>query len=140
MDISAIIVIIAGVLAAAPLIIAKKPNAKDLIHKMVPYQGWLGIVLFFWGIWDTISVVRYAALLSSRPILWILALLVSLTELFVGFLLGYALISQYVLSKNEAAQKKAEEIRAKLMPYQTKLGVLAIVFGILSIVLPRVLA
>ncbi len=136
---SAIVVIAGGILAAAPLIVAKKPNAKELIDKMVPYQGWIGIVLFFWGVWDTISVVSGMALLSIAPVIWVLALVISLTELFTGFLLGYALISQYVLSKNEAAKKKGEEIRAKLTPYQTKLGVLAIVLGVLALVLPYVL-
>ncbi len=139
MNISALVVIVAGILAAAPLIVAKKPNAKELIDKMVPYQGWIGIVLFFWGVWDTISVISGMALLSIAPVLWIIALLISLTELFVGFLLGYALISHYVLSKNEAAKKKGEEIRMKLMPYQTKLGVLAIVFGLLGFILPIIL-
>ena len=41
---SAIIAILGGILAASSLIIAKKPNAKELIDKLTPYQGWIGLI------------------------------------------------------------------------------------------------
>ena len=30
---------------------------KDLIDKLTPYQGWIRIVMFFWGVWETIAVL-----------------------------------------------------------------------------------
>ena len=42
-----LITIAGGLLAASNLIIARKPNAKDLIDKLTPYQGWIGIVMLF---------------------------------------------------------------------------------------------
>ena len=37
-----LITIAGGILAASALIIARKPNAKELIDKLTPYQGWIG--------------------------------------------------------------------------------------------------
>ena len=48
---SAIIAIIGGIIAASSFIIAKKPDAKELIDKLTPYQGWIGVVLTFFGVW-----------------------------------------------------------------------------------------
>jgi hypothetical protein len=44
-----LITIAGGILAASALIIARKPNAKQLVDKITPYQGWIGIVMFFWA-------------------------------------------------------------------------------------------
>ena len=40
---TAILMIVAGVLAAASLIAAKQPNAQQAIDKLVPFQGIVGI-------------------------------------------------------------------------------------------------
>jgi len=128
------VLFVGGVLGAASLIIAKKPDAKELIDKLTPYQGWIGVVLFLWGVWDTISVVRYIGLLSVWPIWWIIMAVGSLTELLLGFLLGFGLITKYALSKNEAAMQKGQEIRAKLAKFQGPLGLLAIVLAIVYLV------
>src|SRR5215468_2213849 len=59
-----------GILAASALIIARKPNAKELIDKLTPYQGWIGVVMFGWGIWEILGCLRFMSLLSVRPGLW----------------------------------------------------------------------
>lgn len=128
---SGIIIIVGGILAASSFIVAKKPDAKKLIDQLLPYQGWIGIVLFVWGIFDILSVLRW----MNGSLEWIFALVVSIAELLVGFILGFALISKYALSKNEAAMKKGEEIRAKLLKFQIPLGFIAIIGGIVYLVL-----
>ena len=40
--------IFVGVLGASNLIIAKKPDAKELIAKVAPYQGWIGAMGPVW--------------------------------------------------------------------------------------------
>ena len=54
---SAIIAIIGGIIAASSLIVAKKPNAQELIDKLTPYQGWIGVVLTFWGVWGILQSI-----------------------------------------------------------------------------------
>lgn len=130
----AILLIILGILAVPSLIVSKKPNAKELIDKIAPFQGWLGLVFCVIGIWGIITSILSIGLLTSAPILWIIALAVALVEACLGFILGYNLIVKYILSKNEAAAAKGEQVLAKLLPLQGKLGIAAIVIGLLAIV------
>ena len=129
-----IITIIGGILAASGFIIAKKPNAKELIDKIVPYQGWIGVVMFFWGIWEIIGCLRLISLLSKFPLRWIFWMLSGVADLGVGFILGFALISKYALSKDATALAKGQELRGKLVKVQVPLGFLAIVMGLLYLV------
>ncbi len=123
-----------GILGAAGAIVAKKPNAKELIDKLTPYQGWIGVVMFIWGIWDTISCIRLLGIIAHAPLMWGIFLVGSLTELFLGFLLGYGLIVKYALSKNPTAAAKGEEMQKKLIKFQVPLGFLAIAVGTLYLV------
>ncbi len=129
--IGGLITIAGGTLASSGFIISKKPNAKELIDKLVPYTGWIGMVMFFWGVWETIAVVRNLALLSSAPLTWVFWAGVAVADLLVGFLLGFSMISKYALSRNELAKEKGALIRAKLMSIQVPLGFLAIIMGVL---------
>ncbi|MGG8496780.1 hypothetical protein ACQY1Q_10205 [Tenacibaculum sp. TC6] len=127
-----IIAIIGGVLAATPAIIAKKPNAKDLLDKLTPYQGWIGVVLAFWGVW---GIVQSVLNLTSFNTGWLIFLGVAAVEFIVGFILGYGLISKYLLEKNEVAKEKGQILRLKLLKYQIPAGFILAVLGVLSIVL-----
>src|SRR6185295_20320841 len=106
--------------------IARKPNAKDLIDKLTPYQGWIGIVMFFWGVWGVLDCVRFMSLLSQRPLFWLFWLASGVADLVVGFLLGFGLITRYALSKNAAAMARGQQLRSKLVGIQAPLGLLAI--------------
>ncbi len=133
-----LITIAGGILAASALIIARKPNAKELINKLTPYQGWIGIVMFFWGVWAVIDCVTHLGLLKAMPLFWTFWLASGVADLLVGFLLGFGLITKYALSKNPAAEARGTEIRAKLAPYQGTCGLFAIAMGALYILWPYV--
>ena len=127
---SAIIAIIGGIIAASSLIVAKKPNAQELIDKLTPYQGWIGIVLAFWGV---VGFIRLILNVGRIGFPWMIGLGVSVVEFVVGFLLGYGLISKYLLEKNEEAKVKGQELRMKLTKYQVSAGVILIILGILTL-------
>lgn len=133
--ITVVILLAGGLLGAANLIIAKKPNAKELIEKLTPYQGWIGVVLVLWGIWDLIGVLRS---LGTFSVFWLVWLVTAVTELALGFLLGYGLISKYVLGSSPQALEKGQQLRARLANYQGPLGVvaigLAIIFAVLTVI------
>ena len=136
--IDGLITLAGGILAASALIIARKPNAKALIDKLTPYQGWIGVVMFFWGIWETLGVVRSLSWLSVYPVRWILFLGIAVADLVVGFLLGFGLITKWTLSGSPAALARGQQIRQKLAGYQGAFGLLAIITGILYIVWPYI--
>lgn len=121
-----IILILLGVLAASSMIVKMKPEAKDLIDKIVPIQGWLGLVGFVLGIYYTVI-----SLISGH--FSIVYIAITLLMAALGLLMGFGLISKYMLSKNEEAMAKGEAIRSKLATFQIPLGIAGIVVGILSI-------
>jgi hypothetical protein len=128
--------IVGGILAASSLIVARKPNAQELIDKLTPYQGWIGIALFIGGIVDTIFLIRYIGGMFQASVLLSLFYIVAVpTELLIGFMLGFGLITKYALSKNETAMAKGQSIRAKLAPIQGILGLISIAVGVIYFVL-----
>jgi len=134
-----LITIAGGILAASALIIARKPNAKDLIDKITPYQGWIGVGMFLWGIWGTLDCVGGIKYLSAAPLFWLFWFASSVADLLVGFLLGFGLITKYALGRNAAAQARGQQLRAKLAGYQGVFGLFAIAMGSLYIVCGRLL-
>jgi len=129
-----ILMIVGGAIAAMSLIAKKSANAEDVLKKIVPFQGYLGVVLFIWGIWGLIRSILGIGILGTWPLWWITLLLVAVVETVLGFMLGFGLISKYALSKNEEAQKKGDEILAKLAVYQTNLGLIGIAVGVWTII------
>jgi len=125
--------ILLSLIAVPSLLLSKKPNAKELLEKVAPYQGWIGIVFTFWGVWGIVSVFLNLGWLTSLPIWWVTQLVGSLVQATLGFMLGYGLITGF-LAKNEDAKKRAELIRAKIAPKQGKLGILGLIVGAWMIV------
>lgn len=130
---SGITLIILSLLAVPSLLLSRKPDAKELLDKFVPYQGWFGVAGCIWGIWGIIECILYLGYFSYGIwgiIWWITWTVYALVETSLGFMLGYSLIAKYVLSKNESAAKKGEEMLAKLQAYQGKLGIVGIIVGL----------
>ena len=128
-----ITLILLGCLAIPSLVLAKKPDASVLFDKVAPYQGWLGILFAFWGLWGIVQCLLNIGWLSLIPVAWSIWLLVSVVEAALGFILGYGLISKHLLSKNAAAAEKGEQLLQKLLPLQGKLGLVAMVLGVIQI-------
>jgi hypothetical protein len=120
--------ILLGVLAAANLIIAKKPDAKQLIDKVAPYQGWIGAISAVWGLWLVISAILNIGWLSATPIWWLTWLANALLLFSLGLLLGIGVIKSFV--KQPQAVEKMDQLIAKLSPKQGVLGLVGIGVGI----------
>jgi ABC-type multidrug transport system permease subunit len=123
-----------SIIAVPSLILAKKPNAKELLDKIEPYQGWIGLIFCLGGVWGVISSVLNMGWITSYPIWWITLLAGSLVQAVLGFMLGFGMINKLILSKNETAQQKAEALREKLAPKLGKLGVFGLIVGAWMIV------
>ena len=125
--------VLLGVLAAPNLIIARKPETGEIIAKIAPYQGWIGVCSAVRGVWTLIDCVAAAGLLGARPLLWILWLAESLLLLCLGLLLGVGIFKSFI--KSPSANTRLDQLIAKLAPYQGKMGLAAIGLGILWIIL-----
>ena len=117
-----------GILGASNLIIARKPDAKELIAKLSPYQGWIGALSALWGAWWVVSALLNIGILSLWPMRWSLWLATGVVMLLLGFVLGIGVLKTFV--KDEKANAKADEMLAKLTPYQGTLGLIAIGLGV----------
>ncbi|CAM1364757.1 conserved membrane protein of unknown function [Tenacibaculum soleae] len=124
-----ITLILLSIIAVPSLILAKKPNAQELLDKIEPYQGWIGLVFCLAGVWGIISAFLNMGWITSLPIWWATLLAGSLVQAVLGFMLGFGMINKILLSKNEAAQEKAALLREKLAPKQGKLGIFGLIVG-----------
>jgi len=129
-----ITLILLSLIAVPSLLLSKKPNAKELLEKVEPYQGWIGLVFCFWGIWGIITAILNLGWLTSAPIWWVTLIAGNIVSAALGFMLGFGLINKFFLSKNDAAKEKAQELRAKIAPKQGKLGILGLIVGTWMIV------
>ncbi|HYE06859.1 MAG TPA: hypothetical protein VEL07_15185 [Planctomycetota bacterium] len=121
-----------GILGASSLVIAKKPDAKALIDKLAPFQGWIGAISALWGAWGIVSSILNLNWLSVVPIFWITFLATSITLLALGLLLGVGVLKTFI--KAPAAVAKLDATIAKLAPYQGTLGLIAIGLGVWMVV------
>lgn len=121
-----------GVLGAANLIVARRPDAKEMIAKLAPYQGWIGAVSALWGLWGIISSVLNIGWLSLAPIYWVTFLANSVLQTGLGLLLGVGVLKTFI--KDPTAQAKMDETNAKLAPYQGTMGLAAIGVGIWMVI------
>ncbi len=127
-----LVLIVLGILASASVIIKMKPEAKQLIAVIEPFQGWIGVACFIWGLVNIVTGIK-ALTIPSLVGPFIFAAVA--TMILLGLLMGFGLISKYALSKNEAALAKGEMIRARLATVQIPLGFAAIVIGVVTIIL-----
>jgi len=121
-----------GVLAVPGLIIAKRPDAKKLIDKLAPYQGWIGAVSAIYGVLRLLTVwIHSFGWLGhgmSGLLSWILYTVFIATMIVLGFMLGIGVIKSFVKDAN--AQAKMDEMLAKLAPRQGMLGLVALIDGV----------
>ncbi|NRS89844.1 hypothetical protein HNQ02_002778 [Flavobacterium sp. 7E] len=129
-----ITLILLSIIAVPSLLLSKKPDAKELLEKIEPYQGWIGLVLCFYGVWGIVFSILNLGWITSFPIWWASLLAGNIIQSILGFMLGFSLINKYVLSKNEAAKEKAMVLREKLAPKQGKLGIIGLFVGAWMIV------
>jgi hypothetical protein len=122
-----------GILGAANLIIAKKPDAAQLIAKISPFQGWIGAGSALSGIAGLIFTNVFGlSWLSQWPIFWITSLACNLILLSLGLLLGVGVLKTFI--KDPTANAKMDQTIAKLAPKQGVLGLIAIGLGIWTVV------
>jgi hypothetical protein len=132
--ITGLVLVALGVLAAASSIVARRPDAQIYIDKLVPYQGWLGFIACLWGVWIIISAVINLNWFTYVPVWWLTYLATGALIAALGLLLGYALLTKFILSHNAEAVRRGEQVRLSIVPYQVALGYAAVILGLWTIV------
>jgi len=132
--INALVLIVGGILAVSGLIVAKKPDAKELIDKLVPYQAIIGIALLALGI---VNLVRWLGnhvftLLSVAPLFGLTVLAMIFTSILLGFMFGMPQIAKWMPGEG-ATEQKGTELSKKLAPYQVTIGIIGLVAAFLML-------
>jgi hypothetical protein len=126
--------ILCGVLCMPDLILKKRPNAQEILAKIAPYRGFIGIVICALGILSVIFWLISTAFFFNQGfrgfILWVTEIASSALSMLVGFLLGFELMKRFV-PKNapEGAQDKIEDLHERLEGVQVPLGIAAVIAG-----------
>jgi len=120
-----LILILGGILGCAGLIVAKKPDAKELIGKLQPFQAAIGVALLVFGVIHLLDAVRAIGFMSVIPVTVIAAFAAVASAIILGIMFGMPMVAK--LSASGAA--KGEELGKKLAPYQTLVGIVAIAAG-----------
>ncbi len=119
-----------SVFAVPSLLLYKNPNASELLEKVEPYQGWIGIFFCIWALIGIVVMMASMDVLKTNPIWWITCLIGCSIQTLLGFMLGYGLINKIIKSGNPVSMKKQDEFRQKIAPKQGKLGIIGIIVGI----------
>ncbi len=138
--VSGVVLIILGALALPGLVAKKSPQAKEMLDKLEPYKGWIGLIVFVWGVWGIMSAIVSLGWLVTWPLWWVTRLVGNVLNAGVGFLLGFSMIQKYALAKaNDEAKEKAEQLREKLIGIQVPMGFACVIVGIWVILYELVL-
>jgi hypothetical protein len=129
---------VASILAVPNLFVSKKNDLANFFKKVIPYQGWLGLIVCIIG---AVGLVQYALQITTKMegvllvliLLWLTGMLCSAMLTFLGFLLSYNVIYTYFLAKKEKAEDNLKKMRTNIMPMQGKIGLLGILIGVWSI-------
>lgn len=125
--------ILGGLIACSGLIVKNMPGAKDLLNKLLPYKAFIGVGLLGSFVLNMIefSFNPFAGFELSF-LFGIMLLAVLVTQLFLGFTMGFGQIAKWIPG-DTAPEEKAEALQRKLMPFEVIFGLIAIGSGILAL-------
>lgn len=120
-----ILLIVSAILAVSALIVAKAPDAKAMIEKLVPFQAFIGVGLLAVSLIQLLRIgpVTIFRMVSPAPVLGLTLLAGCFGGIALGFMFGMPQIAQWIPGESPAEQK-AQEISRKLAPFQVIIGLI----------------
>ncbi len=126
--IEGLLVIVGGILAISGLIVAKKPDAKQLLDKLTPFQAIIGIALLAFGLLNLLRSFGTPSIfdiIKFAPLLGIATLAMIVCSVLLGFMFGMPQIAKWIPGEG-AAEQKGMELSKKLAPFQVLFGLIGI--------------
>ncbi len=93
--------LLAGALAASPLLIARLPQLRVWIERLRPFGQILGVILFGIGVFRLI-VLGIPMLVAAPFLLAAQGLTLIAVQILLGFLLGFGLLREWLFRRNRA--------------------------------------
>ncbi|MGN6105023.1 MAG: hypothetical protein ACTHU0_07965 [Kofleriaceae bacterium] len=124
--IQVLLIIIGGVLALSSVIVAKKPDAKQMLDKLTPYQAIIGVVMLGWGVIQLLSNLSGISIaLKIVPAFTMSVLAMIIVSILLGFMFGMPQIAKWLPGQSNT-ETKALELSRKLAPFQVMFGVIGL--------------
>ena len=123
--------ILGGIIALSGLIVKKRPEAQELLNKILPYKALIGVGLLVVGILNAIDWLPHIGALF-KSLLGLTILLTITAELLLGFMLGMPQIAKWIPG-DSAPEVKAAELSKKLVPFEVPIGFLGVAAGFMWI-------
>ena len=119
---NAVVVILGGVLGLSGIIIAQKPDARQIIDKLTPYQALIGVGMIAFSLVTELRMLKYLTDMFKLNMMFALGLWCMIgVGIGLGALFGMGQIVKWIPGQSSAEQK-ALELSQKLAPYQILLG------------------
>jgi len=130
-----IALIAGGLLAASGLIIAKKPNAKEMIDKLVPFQVIIGVALLGLGLvnllwWLTHGII--GLLTNTASLFGLTVLTMTGASILLGLLFGMPQITKWMQGHGDA-QQKAMQLAQRVAPFQGMIGLIGLAAALMAL-------
>jgi hypothetical protein len=133
---TALFLIFVGILAAPQYVTSRSPDAQGVVDSITPYAGWIGLVAALFGLWTAVDFLAFEYWLMRYVfVYWLTGFLSGLVLLGLGFLLSYPVLNQRLSRQSAEAAKRVDEVRAKMMPFQSLLAIAAIILGVWTLFL-----
>jgi hypothetical protein len=123
-----------GILATSGVIIAKQPNAKALIDKLVPYQALIGVAMLGLGVVNLLGWLgnHLLTLLSHAPLFGFTILAMTVTSILLGIMFGMPQIAKWLPGQG-VAEQKGLELSRQLAPFQVIIGLIGLGAALLAL-------
>ncbi|HEY5923217.1 MAG TPA: hypothetical protein VIV11_16170 [Kofleriaceae bacterium] len=131
--VNVILGILGGLLAAAALIISKKPDAKQYIDKLAVYQALIGVGLVALCLINFLRAMDgFGMALKYAPVFGATLIAMLGAGFVLGALFGMPQIAKWIPG-DSSAEQKAVELSKKVAPYQVMLGIILFVASLLQL-------
>lgn len=131
---TSIILILGGLFACYGLIVANMPSIKSEFDKVIPLQGFIGIILILLWLRDLLLLGRLIELFQNNFILWLIQLAGTISKFILGFVFSYALLVKYVLTAKTDTKEYVTKTYKTLAIVQVPFGIIALLVGVIGIV------
>jgi len=128
MDLLAPLVLILGsILAMSGFIVQKRPDAKASLDKLAPYQVTIGIAMLATGVWWLLRFLSYFINNMKEQMVYAADIMAIIGA---SILLGALFSLPQIIKLAPGAAPKAQELAAKVVPYQVLIGAVGILASI----------
>jgi hypothetical protein len=116
------VLIFAGLLGMSSMIAAKRPDSQAVFDRLMPFQGFFGIIAMTFGLIYFVSLHPTVLIKSLRGNAF--QTMLTLTQCAVGIVLGF-LFAIPLLAKLGGNPQRGQALAASTAPWTTLLGMVA---------------